>query len=129
MHLLESGRAVRGRAGELYKSHLLEKPLQYLECRLLLAHLSPRFDERAVVVVVWRIFEVAGGAVFDGHLHAALALMRVPDAVVKAELYLLLHVTGEVVGSDPARVNIERGFAAVGIGVDHLKLGRVPGIP
>ena len=71
--------------------------------------------------------EFARRAAFDGHLDAALALVGVPDAVVEAELHLLLDVAGEVVGRHPAGVDVERRLAAVGVGVDHLQLDRVPG--
>ena len=66
-------------------------------------------------------------AAFDRALDAALAAVGVPDAVVEAELHLLLDVAGEVVGRDPAGVDVERRLAAVGVLVDHPQLRRVPG--
>ena len=77
--------------------------------------------------MVGRVFEFTGRTVFDGQLDAALALMGVPDAVVETKLHFLFDVAGEVVGRDPAGVNIESGLTAVGVGVDHLQLNRVPG--
>ena len=78
-------------------------------------------------MVVGRVLELARRAAFDGHLDAAFPLVRVPDAVVEAELDFLLDIAGEVVRRHPTGVDVERGLAAVGIGVDHLQLHRVPG--
>ncbi len=55
------------------------------------------------------------------------SLVGVQVAVVEAELHFLFDVAGEVVGRDPAGVNVEGGLAAVGVGVDHLQLHGVPG--
>ena len=72
-------------------------------------------------------FHRAEASVLDCHFDAALALMGVPDAVVEAELHFLLDVAGEIVGRHPAGVDVESRLAAVGVGVDHLHLHRVPG--
>ena len=80
-------------------------------------------------MMVRRVLEFARRAALDGHLDAALPLVGVPDAVVEAELHFLLDVAGEVVGRHPARVDVERGLAAVRVGVDDLELHRVPGRP
>src|SRR5207245_2442587 len=73
------------------------------------------------------VFELVRRTTLDRQLHAALALMGVPDAVVETELHFLLDVAGEIVRRHPARVDIERGLTAVGIGVDHLQLHGIPG--
>src|SRR5204863_480317 len=80
-------------------------------------------------VVVGRNLQLVGRAPLHGHLHAALALVCVPDAVVEAELNLLLDVAGEVVRRHPARVDVEGRLPAVGVGVHHPELDRVPGGP
>src|SRR5256885_1262644 len=88
-----------------------------------------RSDTRAVgavVMVVGRVLQFVGCAVLDGDLDAALPLVGVPDAVVEAELYFLLDIAGEVVGHDPARVDVERRLASVGIGIDDLELDGIP---
>ena len=73
------------------------------------------------------ILRVERRAAFDRALDAALAAVAVPDAVVEAELHFLLDVAGEIVGRDPAGVNVERRFAAVVVLVDQPQLRRVPG--
>src|SRR5215210_7665145 len=55
--------------------------------------------------------------------------MSVPHAVVESELDFLLHVTRKILGSDPARVDVERRFAAVRIFIDQPQLRRIPRIP
>ncbi len=52
--------------------------------------------------------------------------MRVPDAVVEAELHFLLDVAGKIVGRHPTGVNVEGRLAAVVVFVDEPQLGRVP---
>src|SRR5262249_45344752 len=92
-----------------------------------LSALAPRFDAGRVVVVVRGVLELAGRTILDRKLDAALPLVGVPNAVVKAELHLLLDVAGEVVRRHPARVDVERRLAAVLVGVDELQLHGIPG--
>src|SRR5207248_10482440 len=87
---------------------------------------APWLDERAIMMVVRRVLQFVWRAALDGDLDAALALVGVPDRVVEAELYLLLDVTGEVVGHDPARVDVERRLAVIGIRIDNLELHGIP---
>lgn len=70
--------------------------------------------------------ELSGRSAFDGHLDAPLALVSIPDAVIETELDFLLHATGEIVGHHPARMDIKSRLPPIGVGVDNLKLNRVP---
>src|SRR5262249_19908438 len=116
----------RGRAAEFHDGDFLQKSPQDLDAVAALRALAPRLHKRAVVVVVGRVLDLARRLVLYRHLHAALALVRVPDAVVETELHLLLDVAGEVVGRHPAGVDVKRRLAAVGVEVDHLHLHRIP---
>src|SRR5262249_4986008 len=89
--------------------------------------LAPGFQEGAVVVVIRCDLQLPWATPFDGELYTAFSLMRIPHAVIEAELYLLLHVTGEVIGRHPTRVDVESGFPAIEIGVDDLQLHGIPG--
>ena len=91
------------------------------------AAFAPGLEEAGVVMVVDRVFKLVRGAALDSELDAALAAVSVPDAVVEAELHLLLNVAGEIVGRDPACVDVEGGLASALVFVDETKLGRVPG--
>src|SRR6266446_2752623 len=89
--------------------------------------LAPGFQESAVVVVVGGNLQFVRRSALHRHFYAALALVGVPDAVVEAELNLLLDVAGEVVGHDPARVDVERRFAFVRVRVNNAQLHGIPG--
>jgi len=67
-------------------------------------------------MVVGRDLELVRRPVLDGHLDAALALVGVPDAVVKAELHLLIDVAGEVVRRHQL-VWMSKAPHGVGVGV------------
>ena len=54
--------------------------------------------------------------------------MTVPHAVVEAKLHLLFHVAREIVGGDPAGVNIEGRLSTVRVVIDDPHLDRVPGV-
>src|SRR4029077_20811927 len=114
-------------AAEFGERHLLEEAAQDFDRVTALRTLAPRFEEAAGVVTGRGRLEFARRAAFDRHLDAALALVGVPDAVVEAELHLLLDVAGEVVRRYPAGVDVERRLAPALVGVDHLQLDRVPG--
>ena len=76
--------------------------------------------------MIRRDLDLLGSSVFHRDLHAALALMSVPNGIVEAELDFLFHVTGKIVRSDPAGMDVEGGFAAIRISVADLELHRVP---
>src|SRR5262249_26239867 len=99
---------------------LLEEAAQDFDAVAALATLAPRLDEGAVVMVVRRDLQLVRRAALDRDLDAALALVRRPDAVVEAELHLLLDVAGEVVRRHPTGVDVEGGLAAVIVRVNDL---------
>src|SRR5262249_23292667 len=45
----------------------------------------------------------------------------------ETKLHFLFDVAGEIVGGDPACVDIESGFPAFGVAVDDLQLDGIPG--
>src|SRR5262249_11787018 len=83
--------------------------------------------ELSIVMMVRSVLEFARSAIFHGDLDAALSLVSDPHSVVKAELHLLIDVSGEVVRRYPACVDVESGLAAIVVAIDHLQLNRVPG--
>src|SRR5207244_3181704 len=119
--------AVLRRVSELDECDLFKKTADDLDTVASLASVVPRFEELPVVMMVGSVLEFARRPVLDRHFHAALPLMSVPDGVVEAELHFLIDITGEVVRGHPAGVDIERRLAAIGVGIDHLQLDRVPG--
>ena len=73
------------------------------------------------------VFEFEWCEVFDGEFDAAFAGVTIPDAVIETELDFLFDVAGKVIGGDPGRVDIEGGFASIGVFVDEPELAGVPG--
>ena len=114
-------------AAEFDVGHLADEPLQHLDAVAALRALAPRFEKRAVVMIVQRDLALERRPPFDRAFHAALAAVAVPDAVVEAELHFLLDVAGKVVGRDPTGVNVEGRLAPIGVFVDRAATGRIPG--
>jgi len=62
----------------------------------------------------------------DGELDTALSTVAVPRPIVETELHFLFDRARKVVRMDPARMDVERGLAAVAILVHEAELDRVP---
>src|SRR4051812_20712132 len=88
-HLLQSLDATVRGAAVFDERDFLEKAPQNLDAVAALTALTPGLDERAIIMVIRRVFELVRRAALDRQLDAALALVGVPDAVVEAELHLL----------------------------------------
>src|SRR5262249_49498791 len=96
-HLLQTFGTLGSGPSELDEGYFLEEAAQHVDAIASLGVLAPRLQEGAVVVVIRRDLELLGRAAFHGDLDAAFALVRVPDAVVEAELHLLLDVAREII--------------------------------
>src|SRR5437879_2694142 len=120
-HGLQTRSALCRRSAMFNVGHLFEKAVQDFQTVAALAALARRLDERAVVMMSRRVLERGRRVVLHRDLDAALALMGVADAVVEAKLHFLFDVAGEIVGSYPARVDIEGGLAIVGMPVNDLQ--------
>src|SRR6476661_3540420 len=118
----EALRPFRGRAAKFDGSDLADKAFENFDAVAALRALAPGLQKNAVVMVVDVDLARQRRAIFDGALDAPLAAVGVPDAVVEAKLHLLIDVAGKIVGRNPARVNVEGGFTAVGVLVNHAKL-------
>src|SRR5262249_42212866 len=90
---------------------------------------APRFEETCVVMMIRRDLQFVRRSALHAHSNAALPLVPNPDAVVEPELHFLIDVSGEVVRRHPACVDVERRLTAVWMGVNDLKLTRIPGRP
>src|SRR6516162_1275405 len=125
LHLPQTFRALDRWTAEFHEGYFLEKPSQYFNAITALGSFSPRLQKRCVVMMVGRDLEL--GPIFHREFHAPLALVGVPQAIVKAKLYFLFNVAGKIVWCHPTGVDVERRFPAVGVFVHDLKLDRVPG--
>ena len=71
--------------------------MYYLNPVTTLSAIVPRFDKGRIIMMIGSIFHRMRCLSFDRDLNSALALVRVPDPVIKAKLYFLLDVAGEIV--------------------------------
>ncbi len=62
---------------------------------------APRFDKRAVVVVVDRVLHLQRRQILDRAFDTALSRVAVPETVVEPELHFLFDIPGKIVRCDP----------------------------
>src|SRR5262245_38562507 len=125
-HLREPGCARGSRSAELDDGDFLEESSQRIDPITAATALAPGIQQVGAVKIVRRDRRLAGRAAFHDDFDPPFALMRIPYSVIEAELDLLLHAAGKLVRGHPTGVNIEGGFAAIGVRINDLKLHRIP---
>src|SRR5262245_36716395 len=84
-----------------------EEALQNVDASAALRPLAPRLQELSVVVIVYVDLSHQLRAPFDRAFNTPSPAVSVPYAVVKSELHFLIDIAGEIVGRDPARMNVK----------------------